>query len=272
LSTQKLKHQKILHSRSVVTAPNNSPLKETRYEIRGVRVYAREIFKDAALTIAAAKLQRSAADNYVSLFEAANKCLNDEGERDFLSVIDQIDNLKNETSAANHQELDDVSFAAWAGAVAERKGSLSTPAIAAEFLRASDHLHRRLPEDPQLREAIYTLAQAWHWLAFEVEGDHELATQGLRSHMGLVKGPERKQQIAAVRKDIIEKKLSAWRDQLLEAGKTAAARSAKAAAGDLIESVNKLFKQMNLKPIKMLTLERTIRQILFSNAAPKASK
>jgi hypothetical protein len=94
-----------------------------------------------------------------------------------------------------------LTFERWRVDVSIKHGFLSPTAIAANFLAASDLVHRLAKGNRQLQRAIYQYADAWHWMHFEAKGEHERAAKNVR---GRAKGPEAKRETANRRKAIVE--------------------------------------------------------------------
>jgi hypothetical protein len=192
--------------------------------------------------------------------EAADHWLTEAGESKFLEVAEMAEDVKAAaTDNAEKCSIDDLAFQFWSSQVAQRHGHLSPASIAAQFLQASDCLHRRLDDDSDLREAVYAFAQAWHWFHFEAKGEHELAARGIRSEQQLAAGTAAAQERAALSDRVIFDAFQLW---VADESNGAKRQSAKAATADLLAPINRSLEKLKSRPLKRGTLEKKIRALI----------
>lgn len=248
-------HRRVEQSNSA-----NPLLEKTIYESRGVRSFAVEVFKDHRITAAASLLRETPFDTYTMFMEAADYWLAEAGESKFLDVAKLAELAKADvTDNVEKRLIDDVTFQHWSKQVEQRHGHLSPASIAAQFLQASDYLHRRLNGKVKLQSAVYAFAEAWHWFHFEAKGEHELAARGMRAEQQPAAGTAAARGRAALCDKIVSDHFQVWAADEPKASKR---QSAKAATGDLLAQINDALKKLKLRPLKRETLEKKLRALI----------
>lgn len=244
----------------------------TYLETRGAREASTVfLFEDIEQTLSMGNYQGyTAADTYSSFFEAAHHWLKEAGEKTFFEVVDDVERVKMELPAEERTgEVDRFIFQKWAFEVGMKHGFLSPAAIAAEFVSASDYLHRLVNGNQELQRAIYQFAEAWHWFQFEGKGEHELAAIGLQSARARMMGPQARREMGDLRKKIV---LSAYEAFAADEKNGASRTSAKAAAGALLAGINRKLTDLNRKNIALKTLTDELRPIIEERFPKKKSK
>jgi hypothetical protein len=252
------KKQDIEHRRAEIRGAQGSGLEKTIYEHRGVRALVIEIFSDIQTTIVAADLKGTPSDAYDSLMKASNCWLRDAGELTFFDMAELADRAKQREPEGEHKAIDDSMFKMWAAQIGEKRGYLSPEAIAANFVSASDYLHRRLGDDPELAQAVYAFAEAYHWCHFEGYGEHELAALGLASAKGRAAGPQAVRQQREQKQRITQDALNAFAAD----PKNAVRLTAQRAAADLLPVINESLSALKLRPYSISSLEKVLRPLL----------
>jgi hypothetical protein len=243
----------------------------TFYETRGVR--------DSSTTLMSSSFDdtfslgnhtgRVDADTHASLFEMANFWLREAGEKDFFEISDEAETAKRSARTRKRKgRVDRYTFQRWWFEIGMKHGFLSPTAIAANFLAASDFVHRLAKGNQQLQRAIYQFADAWHWMHFEGKGEHELAAIGWKSVKGRAKGPAVKQERAELKKKLVKDLYEAF---ATEEGNGAARRSAKKAAGAMFKQVNQRLEALELSGFAEKTLADELRPLIKARF-PEAKK
>jgi hypothetical protein len=158
-------------------------------------------------------------------------------------------------------------FKRWAFEIGQKRGFLSPEAVAADFLTASDLLHRLVDGDERLLLAAYQFAQAWHWMQFE-SAEHELADIGLRSAAGRAQGPAVKKQRAELKKALAKEAYDEFASDEANGTKRMAAKSA---AGSLIKQINGKLLELGLDSFSDKKLQDELRP-LIKERFPKPKK
>jgi hypothetical protein len=244
---------------------SNPLLEKTIFETRGVRSLAAEVFKDHRLTAVATLLQETPFDTYEMFLKAADYWLTEAGESKFTEVAKMAEDAKADaTDNAEKSLIDDLTFQHWSAQVRQRHGYLSPISIAAQFLQASDYLHRRLNGNADLQVAVYAFAEAWHWFHFEVKGEHELAARGMQGEQQLAKGPAAAHERAALSDRIVS---DAFKFYAADESKGKNRFSAKAARTDLLAQINGTLTKLNLRRLKEDTLEKKLRVLIRARSS-----
>lgn len=243
----------------------------TFYETRGVRDTSNVfLFGDFAETLALGNYSGEVdKGTFESLFEAANYWLREVGEPDFRSITNQAEKAR-ETVRTNKQKnrIDRATFQQWWFEIGMKHGFLSPAAIAANFLTASDFVHRLANGNKQLEFAIYQFADAWHWMHFEGKGEHELAAIGWKSAQGRAQGPAVKQRRAEMKKQIVK---AAYEAFAADEKNGPARKSAKGAAGALLKELSQKLSALGLGRIAEKSLTDELRP-LIKERFPKPTK
>lgn len=243
------------HRRREQSDASNPLLDKIIFETRGIRSLAVEVFKDHRLTAAASLLRESPIDTYTMFMEAADYWLTEAAENKFLDVAKMAEDAKADVTDISEKWLiDDLTFQIWSAQVSQRHGHLSPISIAAQFLQASDYLHRRLNENADLQRAVYAFADAWHWFHFEAKGEHELAARGMSGEQQLAVGPAAVHERALLSNRIVSDAFKVFAADELKGNRRA---SAKAAATDLLSQINGALEELNLRPLSNATLEKS---------------
>jgi hypothetical protein len=239
----------------------------TFYETRGVRDSTTFSFSDFDDTFSLGNhTGRVDADTFASLFVAANIWLRNAKEKDFFEASNDADTAKQSVRTKKQRaHVDRYTFQRWWFEIGIKHGFLSPTTIAAKFLTASAFVDRLAKGNQQLLRAIYQFADAWHWMHFEEKGEHELAW---RSVKGRVQGPAFKQERAELKKRIVKELYEAFAS---EEGNGAARRSAKRAAGAMLEQVNQKFEALGLRLSAEKTLADELRP-LIKEPVPKTKR
>jgi hypothetical protein len=243
----------------------------TFYETRGVRdsntLFLYSDFNDTFLL--GNHTGHVDADTFASLFETANSWLQKAGEKGFFETADDAETAKRSTRTNKQKRrLDRQTFQRWWFEIGMKHGFLAPPAIAANFLTASDFVHRLAKGNEQLQRAIYQFADAWHWMHFEGKGEHELAAIGWKSVKGRAEGPAVKKRRAEMKKKLAH----SLYDEFASDEKNGAKRtSAKSAAGALLKQVNQKLEELELNTFSEGKLEDELRP-LIRERFPKHSK
>jgi hypothetical protein len=242
-------------------------------ELRGARIsnvlFLHSDFEDT-FSMTSKPTGYDAKETYLSFLEAADFWLKDAGEKRFADIAEDAASASTSARTKKQRELiERRTFQQWAFEIGQRRGFLSPETIAAEFITASDLVHRLVKGDAEVMGAIYQFAEAWHWLHFEGEGEHELADIGLRSAESRAIGPAVKQQRAAIKKRIIKQ----YYEKLADAENGGAApKRAKSAAPLIKDEVNiRLKEELGLRPMTEKALIKELYS-LVSARFPKGKK
>lgn len=188
---------------------------------------------------------------------AANRHLRAVGEMDALAVMDSAEMLSPEyptdEKISEHMRL-------WVDKLKAEKGALSIDATAAKFLQSADHLLQILNKTPEMQQAAFEFAEAWHWWHLELYGEHALAAKAdtaERAVAGLQAGPEALKRSRALREAIIETEYDKYANAAAEID-----RGAKRAAPAILNAVAAAFTEQGLGSVQESTLERTLRGII----------
>ena len=190
--------------------------------------------------------------------EAANVWLREHGERDYFQMIDAADAVKNGETPEDGQAIDDLTMRLWAAGVGEKHGYLSPPAVAANFLSTSDVLHRRLANDPELRQAVYAFADAWHWFHFEAQGEHEVANLGLKSFAGRAAGPQAAKQQSDQKWRIVKDKFREFSAH----SRKCSDQVQRQPPPFLKEPINSILAELKLRPVSEKSLRDFLRTLI----------
>jgi hypothetical protein len=234
----------------------------TFYETRGAR--------DSSVTFLFSELETTLslgnhaghveADTYESFFEAANYWLKEVGEKDFLGVAGDAEAAKEPVRTRKQKNrIDRLTFQRWWFEIGMKRGFLSPAAIAANFLTASDLVHRLTKGNQQLQRAIYQFADAWHWMHFEGKGEHELAAIGLKSVQGRAKGPVAKQERGNLKKAMVK---DIYDQFASDENNGAARKNAKRAGSALLDEVNKKLRELSISKIALKSLTDELRPLV----------
>jgi hypothetical protein len=209
------------------------------------------------------------ADMHASLFEAANLWLQEAGEKDFFETNDDAEKTKQSVRTKKQKgRIDRSTFQRWWFEIGMKRGFLSPTAIAANFITASNFVHRLAKGNQQLERAIYQFADAWHWMHFEARGEHKLADIGWKSAKGRAAGPAMKKRRAEMKKQIAHARYHKFASDEKNGVKRT---SAKGAAGALLEPVNQELKKLKLDTFSEGKLEDELRP-LIKECFPKPAK
>ncbi|MET4337026.1 MULTISPECIES: hypothetical protein [unclassified Bradyrhizobium] len=189
---------------------------------------------------------------------AANQHLRAAGEMDAFAVMETAEGL-----AVDYPTAEKISehMLRWAEKLKNERGILSIDATAAKFLEAADRLLQILNKTPEMQEAAFEFADAWHWWHLELYGEHELAAKAdiaERAVAGLQAGPEALKRSRALREAIIEAEYDNYAATADEIDRLSPKRS----AGAILGVVAIAFGQQGLGSIQESTLERALRQII----------
>ncbi len=234
----------------------------TFYETRGVRDSSTTfLFSDFEETFSLGNHTGHVdADTFASLFEAANFWLQKAKEKDFFETSDDAETAKQSVRTKKHRaRVDRYTFQRWWFEIGIKHGFLSPTAIAANFLTASEFVHRLVKGNQQLQRAIYQFADAWHLMHFEGKGEHELAAVGWKSVKGRAQGPAVKQRRAELKKRLVKELYEAFAS---EEGNGAARTSAKGTAGAMIKEVNQKLEALGLSRFAEKTLADELRPLI----------
>jgi hypothetical protein len=243
----------------------------TFYETRGVRDSSTTfLFSDFDDTFSLGNHTGHVdADTFASLFEAANFWLREAEEKDFFETSNDAETAKQSVRTKKQRgRVDRYTFQRWWFEIGMKRGFLSPAAIAANFLTASDFVHRLVKGNQQLQRAIYQFADAWHLMHFEGKGEHELAAIGWKSVEGRAQGPAVKQKRAELKKRLVKELYEAFAS---EEGNGAARRSAKGAAGAMFKQVNQKLEALGLSRFAEKTLADELRPLIKARF-PEAKK
>lgn len=235
----------------------------TYREVRGARVSSMDfLFSDYEETFnnIGEHTGETALDTYLSFFEAANFWLKAANEKDFLGITKDAE--REVSGLATKEEKDKAerfTFKRWAFEIGQRRGFLSPEAVAADFLTASDLLHRLVKDDKQILSAAYQFAQAWHWMQFEAVGEHELADIGLRSAQARAQGPVVKRQRAELKKTLAKESYDEFAANEANGAKRTAAKSA---AGALRPQINTKLRELGLDEFSDKKLQEELRPLI----------
>jgi hypothetical protein len=227
----------------------------TFYETRGIRdsnvIF---LFSDFEKTLSSRYHTGVVEEGlYADIFGVANHWLKGAGEKDSFAVRE--DAKKAMRSGLTRR----FTFQRCWFEVGMKHGFLSRAAIAAKFISASDYVHRLLKGNPQLQHAVYQFADAWHWMHFELRGEHELAAIGLKSSRARALGPTVKHERADLKKAIVRDQF----EKFAADDKNGAARkSAKMAAGALLGPVNQKLKELNVPKMAEKSLADVLRPLV----------
>lgn len=210
------------------------------------------------------------ADTHASLFEIANSWLLEANEKDFFEIAQEAD-AATKVARTNKAKgnIDRVTFQRWWFEIGMKHGFLSPAAIASNFLTASDLVHRLTKGNKQLEIAIYQFADAWHWLHFEVTGEHKLATIGLKSSEGRARGPVVKQQRAELRAKVVAKQYTAFAS---DPNNAVASKSAKRAAEKILSRVNSILARIRIDAVSEQILTAELRPLVKKRFPKPARK
>jgi hypothetical protein len=198
----------------------------------------------------------SEARTHASLLETANHWLREGGEKDFCGVSEEAEKLNKLLGPAEKYRADRAVFQRWWFQIGTKHGFLSPTAVAANFVAASDFVHRLAFGDEALQYAIYQFAQAWHWMQFEAGGEHELA---VKSIAGRARGPAARRHKATRGQAIIENLYDAFAaNDENERNR----KHPKRAAAALIGPVNKELAEHDLDEISEKTLTDKLRPLV----------
>ncbi|MEY9592287.1 hypothetical protein ABIA06_004578 [Bradyrhizobium yuanmingense] len=235
----------------------------TYREVRGARVKSTDfLFSDYEATFEYIDEHTGQAtlETYRSFFEAANFWLKAAGEKDFFGVVDDAERASSvQQMQPQKDKAENFTFKRWAFEIGQRRGFLSPEAVAANFLAASDLLHRLVKDDEQLRIAVYQFAQAWHWMQFEALGEHELADIGLRSVAGRAQGPAAKKQRAEMKRAIAKEAYDEFASDEANGSRRTAAKSA---AGALLGQINDKLRELRLDEFSDKKLQDELRPLI----------
>jgi hypothetical protein len=234
----------------------------TFYETRGVRDSSVTfLFSDFEGTLSLGNhTGHVEADTCASFFEAANYWLREVGEKDFFGAIDDAEVAKQPVRTRKQKNrIDRLTFQRWWFEIGMKHGFLSPAAIAANFLTASDLVHRLAKGNQQLERAIYQFADAWHWMHFEGKGEHELAAIGLKSVQGRAKGPAAKQERGNLKKAIVKDIYARFAS---DEKNGPARRNAKRAGGALFDEVNKKLRELGIQKMALKSLTDELRPLV----------
>ena len=224
----------------------------TFYETRGVRYSSVNfLFSDFEETLPY-RAGHSEAGTYASFLETANSWLKEAGEKKFSEVVDDAVAAKQKARTRKEKNrIERFTFQRWWFEIGMKHGFLSPAAIAADFLTASDFVHRLTKGNQQLQRAIYHFAGAWHWMQFEAKGEHELAAIGLKSIRVRAKGPEARQEKSDIKKAIVKDSYEHFaadekngRDRWIVKG----------AAGKLHDGVNQKLRELGIPEMALKSL------------------
>lgn len=242
-------------------APGEGSIVRTVTEKRGVREAEWIQFEDILHQDPEAATPE---DTHSLMFTSANRHLRAVGEMDFFAVMDMAERL----SPDGYPSVEKISrhFALCAEAVKIRNGMLSIDAIAARFIQAQDRLFTIQNKNPEMREAAFAFADAWHWLHLELFGEHELAASARAAEQaakkvtgGLKSGAAAARRKAVLRSAVIEneyRKFAALPVNDLNR------KSAKRSAARMLADVTVSLAKLKLGTIAESTLERMLREII----------
>lgn len=234
------------------------------HEARGVRdastVFLFSEFEDTLLQ--GNHQGYTALETYSSFFEAAGHWLKDAGEKTFFEVAKDAEEAQvkaNAKTQVQKKRIDRFVFQKWAFEVGMRHGFLSPAAIAADFLAASDYVHRLVGGNQDVMRAVYQFAEAWHWFQFEGKGEHELAAMGRKSLEGRARGPAAKQERGNLKKAIVK---DAYEQFAADEKNGSARKNAKKAAGALLQAVNKKLSDLGVRTMADKSLIDELRPLV----------
>jgi hypothetical protein len=169
---------------------------------------------------------------HASLRETASNWLREAGETYPFTVSDDAEEIK-ESAGTKEPDTgaDGADLQRWWFQIGRKHGFVSRTAIAAEFVAASDRVHRLTDGNEELRHAIYQFARAAYWMQYEASGEHERA---VRNVGGLAKGPTAKKDKANHKQKILKDVHDEWAADANERDRA----NPKQAAHELLEKVN----------------------------------
>lgn len=204
------------------------------------------------------------AGTHAVLFTAANGHLRAVGEMDYFAVLDTCERL----SKADYPSPEQMSthLKMWVSGLMARKGTLAIDTVAARFLQSQDRLFLLLNENKEMQEAAMAYADAWHWLHMELYGEHELAANAeaaersaAKASAGRAEGPKAQKKNGALRRAIIEAEYKKYAENKSNVRQR---QSAKHAASQLLETINKALASAGLGSIQVATLEKRLTAII----------
>jgi hypothetical protein len=247
------------HEIEELHGPDGSNLIKTIVEKRGLLSSTREVFANPPETFEEdVVFPGTPADAHTLLFMAANRHLRAKGEMDFFAVVETAEDIAH-AEGKDPAETISRHFGLWLEELTARTGSLSIETAAARFLNASDRLFALLDETPEMQEAAFNYADAWHRLHMELMGEHELAAKGADAERGRKAGPEAKRNQGAARSAIIALAYEKFAKDEPDATRRT---STKYAAEAIIDSVNDALRGCGLDPIALGTIKNQLPAII----------
>jgi hypothetical protein len=229
-------------------------LLKTIIEERGVRSFKLRINEDPEVTAAYATLDgQNPGDHYAMLLDRADACLRAAGERGLDVIIQAHNNLPKGPDAVQRE------IYKWGQEISERHGHISEVGIAANFIVRVGYLSMILGDAPRVTwDAIFSICEAFHWLAFEEDGLHDLAVKGVGWKRGQTIAPVK----ARARKQAANEIIEAIYVKYCEGEPDPKRHKPINAAGTLIDRVNAELSKQGLQMIKEDTVRKAIGGII----------
>ncbi len=205
------------HERAEWTEPKGGFLETRIAEVRGLRTYRRNIYRNPEITAAEASLATDAPDSVFEQLQAiADGVLQEAGEKTSLETLNALDDDR-APSGLPGLDLGSAALLIQRDDIAKKHGWLSREVTASHFLTVSRRLNQMFDlRDEATLNMLTAWADAWYWLRFEESGAHGLSIAGIKALDGRRAGPEAKAKAKAVREGMLREEFAKLdpRDQL----------------------------------------------------------
>lgn len=242
------------HERAEWTAPEGGYLEKRIAEVRGVRSYRRNIYRDEKMTHMEASLSLDAPEAvFAQLKGAADSVLADAGEKPYL---DTLGTVPESTAPSGMEGLDMGALALLVqrDEICAKYGFISREATASHFITVTDRLGQTIDLlDEKVLAVVTAWADAWYWLRFEESGGHGLAVAGLKALEGRKAGPEAKAKTKSEKEAILRDEFAKLdpRDQW----------KLESAAFQMMAPLAKRFAEAKHSPYTLSTLKKEITRL-----------
>lgn len=242
------------HERAEWTAPEGGFLEKRIAEVRGLRSYRRNIYRDEKMTHVEASLGLDAPEAvFAQLKGQADTVLSEAGEKTYLETLETVPD-STAPSGMDGLDMGALALLIQRDDICEKYGFISREATASHFVTVTDRLGQTINLlDEKVLAVVTAWADAWYWLRFEESGGHGLALAGLKALEGRKAGPEAKAKTKSEKEAVIREEFAKLdpRDQW----------KLESAAFQMMAPLAKRFAEAKHPPYTLSTLKKEITRL-----------
>lgn len=251
------------HERAEWDGPEGSALTKVIAEVRGIRTYRSEVYRNEDLTSLARKVGLDDPTTTFGLLkEMADTVLTDAGEKTYVETITSVPDSMAETGVPGIN-MGAAALLLQRDALQKKHGFLSREATAAHFVTLTDAVGLKFDlQDEETLALLTAWADAWYWLRFEETGAHGLTYTGMKALAGRQTGPAKKAKVKALASEMVRAEFAKLHP--------AAQRSLDAAVVEMLAPLADRLTEANLVPYKASTLRKELTALGLVRDARRA--